>query len=905
MAIPNSFSVLTLRSKFLVVGGLVLTVLCLFVAIYFPQKYAQKAKLELAERSGVISKMALDEIELVRTEDGAGGIPGVVEDLKNINELTSVAVALDSADTRVMAVSFNLAGPKAQYLAGVQPEALDETQCNIIRSVLSAKGHEAGICYFMFSRDAMNADIDAYASTVYQICGAFFFLGMGALFGVGTVVLKPLKDLIGVVERAVRGEIQNRANVPFKDETEKLATGLNTLFLNMEATSKQVTTLTGLLDKRDRQMEEEVERRKNVEKQVQLTNEIINKVSALILVANSTGGIEYASPSFGHVLGYKPEDLLDDGWWKVSRDNLVDRMKERNIVAKLAKREMRINTLPYERQILDAVGKPRWILWQDTVGFNNTLIGVGHDITERKLAEEQIREQAALLDITGDAILVRNLDHRILFWNRGAEVLYGISPAEAQQRQADELFEEEGLSGVGLAYAAVVENGSWNGELKQTTKQGKKIIVESRWTLMNDDKGKPKSILVVNTDVTDQRQLEVQFRLAQRLENIGTLAGGIAHDLNNVLTPIIMAIQSLQKKHTDERSQHLLSTIGLSARRGADIVKQVLTFARGSEGERMLLQPKHILREVEQITRETFPKSIDMKFDLPSQLWTITGDATQLHQIFLNLMVNARDAMPQGGKLSIKAENIVFTEEESRKYLNAKAGNYVVLAVSDSGSGIPPEVLDKIFDPFFTTKEVGKGTGLGLSTVMTIVKSYGGFIVVNSVVGQGTEFRVHIPATNTDTGLPKEDGHRQIPVGHGESILVVDDEISIREIIKETLEAYGYRAQTAKDGVEALTVIDQERRKFKLVITDIMMPNMDGASLVRTLERMAPDIKIIVVSGMADQDMLEKVKKSRIEALLSKPIQTDQLLRIIDSALHSPEEEEEPTPPAPRNGKRK
>ena len=649
MVVPNSFSVLTLRSKFLVVGGLLLGVLSLFVAVYFPLTYSEKAKADFTERADVISRMAQEQIELARDQDGAKGIAAVIEKLKSLDQLSGAAVALDSAEMRIMAGSFNLPGPDLPYLAGAMPGALPESDAYVVRSMLTLKGHASGVCYFLFARDALNADIASYATTVYTMCMIFLVLGMGALFAVATIVLKPVSSLVGVIEKAVRGGVQDRAAVPFKDETEKLATGINNLFLNMEATSKQVSNLTGILDKRDRQMEEEVERRKNVEKQVELTNEIINKVSALILVANSTGGIEYASPSFGHVLGYKPEDLMDDGWWKVSRSNLVDRMKERNLVAKYAKRELRISSIPYERQILDAIGKPRWILWQDTVGFNNTLIGVGHDITERKLAEEQIREQAALLDITGDAILVRNLDHRVLFWNRGAEVLYGISQAEAQQRQADELFEEEGLSGVGLAYSTVVENGTWSGELKQKTKSGKQIIVESRWTLMNDDKGRPKSILVVNTDVTEQRQLEVQFRRAQRLENIGTLAGGIAHDLNNVLTPIIMAIQSLQKKHSDERSQHLLSTIGLSARRGADIVKQVLTFARGSEGERMLLQPKHILREVEQITRETFPKSIDLKFDLPSQLWTITGDATQLHQIFLNLMVNARDAMPQGG----------------------------------------------------------------------------------------------------------------------------------------------------------------------------------------------------------------------------------------------------------------
>jgi signal transduction histidine kinase/CheY-like chemotaxis protein len=428
--------------------------------------------------------------------------------------------------------------------------------------------------------------------------------------------------------------------------------------------------------------------------------------------------------------------------------------------------------------------------------------------------------------------------------------------------------------------------------MKKTTRGGKGVIVESRWTLMNDEMGIPKSILVVDTDVTEQRQLEVQFRRAQRLENIGTLAGGIAHDLNNVLTPILMSIPILQKRNGDERSRQLLTTIETSAQRGADIVKQVLTFARGTEGERTLLQPKHFLRDIVEISKETFPRSIALKFEVPENLWTITGDATQLHQIVLNLLVNARDAMPEGGSLTLRAENVALDEKSSRSFLGAKAENYVMLSVKDTGIGIPSEILDKIFDPFFTTKEVGKGTGLGLSTVMTIVKSYGGFLTVESTPAIGTEFKVFIPATNAPISEAKSNRRAKLPVGKGEWVLVVDDEISIREITKETLEAYGYRSQTAKDGVEALSVIERDRDKIDLVLTDMMMPNMDGASLIRRLERVAPDIKIVAVSGVTDQLALEKIKKSRIEAFLPKPIHTENLLRILDSVLHAEAEVE-------------
>ncbi len=875
-----------MRTKLVLLFALVMSVFCSFAVLYFPANHKKLVVESFAEKSNGTAAIAAQVLNVALTTS-PNHLDTVVASIHRQNGMKFFVFANDSGN---VIAAFNLANAELQSYYLLSKDVSLDSAFYKVSSPVFKKGKRAGICYLGFSLEKINRDIKDYQAFVEVICFGIFVSGIMLMFLISTMVISPIKDITEVAERAAKGDLHSRATSRYNDETGRLATAVNTLLLNVDSTLKKVTSLTQVLDKRDRQLEEEVEKRAVIEKQVQLTNEIINKVSALILVANSTGGIEYASPSFEHVLGYKPEDLLDDGWWKVSRTDLAERMKERNMVAKCARREHRISVIPYERQIIDVQGKPRWILWQDTLGLNSTLIGVGQDITERKMAEEQIREQAALLDITGDAILVRNLDHRILYWNRGAEKLYGVESQSAVDKDARELFQEESVEGIGVAYTGVIENGSWNGELKQTTLTGKKIIVESRWTLMNDNKDKPKSILVVNTDVTEQRQLETQFRRAQRLENIGTLAGGIAHDLNNVLTPILMSIQGLQKRHADEKTQQVLSTIALSARRGADIVKQVLTFARGSEGERMLLQLKHILREVEQITKETFPKSIKLCFDIPTRLWTITGDATQLHQIFLNLMVNARDAMPEGGKLTLSAQNVSLDEDGAKIHIHAKPGNYVVLSVQDTGTGIPQDILDKIFDPFFTTKEVGKGTGLGLSTVMTIVKSYGGFIVVNSTIGQGTEFRVYIPATNVDSIQQQDETKRHLPTGRGESILVVDDEVSIREITKETLEAYGYHIQTAKDGIEALTAIEKSRNKFSVVLTDMMMPNMDGASLIRTVERLAPDIKIIAVSGMTDTETLAKIKKSRVEAFLPKPIQTDNLLRILDSVLHEDEE---------------
>lgn len=890
MAIINFISGLTIRAKLVLLNTLILGLISGFIFIYFPIELDKNTTNAILKNVQAISEMSSNQLDLTFRSNVKHTFEQAIQNIRRNRDVRYIVVHDISGS---ILGSFNLSDAQSLYYQNIHNDKLLKDTIYKVMLPISENEKKVAACYIGISLEIFHSELKQSRSTIMTICLIIFFGGMIVIFGISAVVTHHLRSMVKVVERVANGGVHERVVVPFKDEVGQLACSFNSMVMNMESTLQRLKTLTGILDKRDHQLEEEVEQRKFIEQQIQLSYDIINKVSILILVANSTGGIEYASPSFEHVLGYKPEDLHGDGWWKTSHSDLIERKKERDSISRCARGEQPIKTIPYERLIIDSQGKHRWILWQDTAGPNKTLFQVGQDITERKAAEEQIREQAALLDITGDAIIVRNLDHKILYWNHGAELLYNWKSDEAIGKQTQQLFQHESSTEIGIAYTNVIENGEWSGELKQESKDGKKIIVESRWTLMNEKNGKPKSILVVNRDVTEQRHIEAQFRRAQRLENIGTLAGGIAHDLNNVLTPILMSIQALQKRHDDEKTQQSLSTIEMSARRGADIVKQVLTFARGTEGERTLLQPKHILREIEKITRETFPRSIEIRTNFPTNLWTITGDATQLHQIILNLLVNARDAMPNGGLINLAAENITLDESSTRLHLNAKPGNYVLLSVGDTGTGIKSEILDKIFDPFFTTKEIGKGTGLGLSTVIAIVKSYGGFVTVNSTIGKGTEFKVFIPATHIEISDDKVDKKRHLPTGRGESILFVDDELSIREITKETLEVYGYRIQTAKDGIEALTLIEKDRNKFRLVLTDMMMPNMDGGSLIRALQRLTPDIKIIAVSGITDQEILEKIKKSRVEAFLPKPIQTDNLLRILDSVLHS--EEKTPT----------
>jgi PAS domain S-box-containing protein len=510
------------------------------------------------------------------------------------------------------------------------------------------------------------------------------------------------------------------------------------------------------------------------------------------------------------------------------------------------------------------------------------------EIQQRHLSEQKIREQAALLDITTDAILVQDLDNQILFWNKGAEQVYGWTAEEAIGKHALKLLYREALCDIENPSPLVAECGSWQGELRHITKQGKEIVVATRWTLVCNEQGLPTSILTVNTDITEKKQLEAQFLRAQRMESLGTLASGIAHDLNNALTPIMMTVQLLETKLHDEQSQEWLSIMEANVRRGADLVRQVLLFSRGLEGRRSTLKVEKLISEIEQIVKQTFSRAIEIHTDLPAQnLWTIRGEATQLHQVLMNLCVNARDAMLEGGILKIAATNLWVDENYARINLDAKVGPYVVITVSDTGSGISREIIDKIFEPFFTTKELGKGTGLGLSTAIGIIKSHGGFVNVYSEVGKGTEFKVYLPVTHNQEIDAIQADHHELLAGHGELILLVDDEASIREVSKTLLETNGYKVLVASDGIEALALYTEHKQEVRAVLIDMMMPSMDGPTTIRVLQKINPQVKIIGVSGLVSNHKMVEFVGSSVKTFLPKPYTSNELLKNLQTVLNT------------------
>jgi PAS domain S-box-containing protein len=518
----------------------------------------------------------------------------------------------------------------------------------------------------------------------------------------------------------------------------------------------------------------------------------------------------------------------------------------------------------------------------ERIQFHNTVrvLMCLEDITQTVRADEQLRSQAALLDITRDAMFVRDFSDRVIYWNEGAHALYGWPPVEAQRRTSTELLANVDQAETSRALQVVQQHGEWTGELKQKSRAGQDLIVESRWTLMREISGKPKAILVVNTDITEKKQLESQLLRSQRLESIGTLASGLAHDLNNVLAPMMMAVQFIKDTTHDDGIKACFQTLETCSRRGADIIRQVLMFARGVEGQRILINPKHLIQEMQRIAKETFPRSIEVSTSIAKQPCILMGDATQVQQIIMNLCVNARDAMPNGGTLTISLNRVELDAAGAKIHPKAKPGSYVVISVADTGTGIPAELLDKIFDPFFTTKPLGQGTGLGLPTVLGIAESHGGFVQLESVVGQGTAFRVHIPAAPGEGAADEKKSSDDDGLsGHGELILVVDDEPAVRRLASAILHRSGYRTITAAEGREGAAMFSKQRDEIRLVLSDVMMPQLDGPGMLRELKKIQPGVKSIVITGLGEENRIADAKAAGADVVLHKPFTADELLR--------------------------
>lgn len=513
------------------------------------------------------------------------------------------------------------------------------------------------------------------------------------------------------------------------------------------------------------------------------------------------------------------------------------------------------------------------------------------DITERKRVEESLRQSEErfrqVVENIHEVFWMTDIEkNQILYISPGYERVWGAT-CEGLYAAPDSWavgIHRDDRDRVLLAARTKQTTGDYDETYRILRPDGELRWIRDQAFPITDPDGVVRRVVGVAEDITESKTLQSQFLRAQRLEAIGTLSSGIAHDLNNILAPMLMIGPVLKEKLTDPLDHELVDLVETGAKRGANIIRQLLTFSRGIDGERTLVQPRHLIREMIAIMRETFPRGITISDSVPSHLWPVMADATQLHQVLLNLCVNARDAMPNGGRLSITAQNARVEAGDQATHLKPRPGPHVLLSVSDTGIGIPQHVLDRMFEPFFTTKEMGKGTGLGLSTVLGVVKSHGGFITVYSEVNRGSVFKIYLPADLTSVEGALRERPRS-PKGDQQLILIVDDDASIRTSLRRTLEEHNYRVLSAADGREALSVFKEQPQAVKLLLTDLMMPGMNGIALIREVRRLAPHVRVIAASGLHDSDRGEELAALGVTEILAKPCESGEILEAVERGL--------------------
>jgi len=632
---------------------------------------------------------------------------------------------------------------------------------------------------------------------------------------------------------------------------------------------------------------EDITGRKRKEENLRRLATVVRDSNDAITIQDFEGGITAWNHGAEQMYGYSEKEALLMNIERLTASGKVAEQKEfiRRLIAGEAITSFETQRVTKDGRILDV-----WMTvtkLMDGTGNSIGLASTERDITERKKAEKHLKLIGGALQLAANAIVITDRNGVIEWINNAFTTLTGYGVLEALDKKTnllksgkhDEKFYQN-------LWASVSAGKVWHGEIINRRKDGTLFTEEMTITPIMDSQGGIAHFIAIKQDITARKLLEAQFLRAQRMESVGTLAGGIAHDLNNVLGPIVMIVEALKSKVTDIEGRKWLQLMEASAQHGADLVRQVLAFARGVDGERILLNPVHILNELQDMMRNTFPKNITFSYNPHRGVWTVTGDPTQLHQVFTNLCVNARDAMPNGGALNVTIENKVVDDMYADMNPDSKPGDYVMVTVADNGSGIPADIRDKIFEPFFTTKEIGKGTGLGLSTTVGILRSHGGFIRVYSEMGKGTTFKAYLPATKTSNGAQDVAVmENPLPSGNRELVLVVDDEERMRIVVQSTLERFGYRVLLAANGAEAVALYAQNREQIAIVLTDMAMPVMDGPATIVALKSMNPNLKIIASSGLPSDGDVAEAAGAGVKHFVPKPYTTETLLNILAEAL--------------------
>ncbi|MBI5215309.1 MAG: PAS domain S-box protein [Ignavibacteriae bacterium] len=894
---------LSIRNKLVILFSLLVLIISIFIYIYVPSRIEEQAGHALREKTKSIARMTAFSLSSALVFHD---VRTLNEELQGAKQNSDVVYIVIHNDTGNVVSEYNLVQAEQQAYSVIDTHNILSANEQLYKTStpIFSNNKNIGTLFIGVSLSNVRREVEKSKNNIALVSFFVFLTGILTVIGFSSLVTSPLRQMVKTVDTISEGDLTHRAVVVSNDEVGHLARSFNRMVDNVQTAHEELEqlnrTLERRVDERTKELRLEINERKQAESKLRESEERFRQLSEASfegIAIHSQGILLEGNTTLARMFGYDLQEMIG----KNATDFAAPESKalvEKNIRSGIES--------PYETVGIrkDGTTFPVELIGR-AMNYHgkNARVTAIRDITERKQAENALRDseqklrqslalqKRLLSSLPTISFITTDFQAMITSFSPGAEQIFGYTAEEVIGKSVALVhLPEDAAKFPEIIRKQLAGHIGYSGEMTLIRKNGEQFPAQFITAPIMDADGTVMGLLGVSQDITERKRLEDQLRQAQKMESIGTLAGGIAHDFNNILGIILGYVSSLQRNKDFSKQQFDKSAEAINKViiRGANLVRQLLTFARKTDVQFEPTNVNDIIIELVKMIQETFPKTITATFSLDKNLPFIIADHNQLHQSLLNLCVNARDAMPNGGTINI-ATSIAPKSSIVQQHPEAQEEYYASILLSDTGTGMKRETVERIFEPFFTTKEIGKGTGLGLAVVYGIVQSHHGFVDVESIPGSGTTFRILLPMVpGSIEAIKQEPEIEQFIPGGTETILIIEDEELLLELIDALLQQYGYTVLTAHDGEEAISLYEKHHSNIQLVVTDLGLPKMSGWQVFLKMKEINRNVKVVLATGYLEPHEKNLFFDGGILDILTKPYEPAELLKKVHQVMHTP-----------------